>query len=76
MKYRFTKEELEKIVLSSFSVAEVCRKMNIKVAGGNYKTLIFKMKDWKIDTSHFRGQGWNKNLIFKPNPPQKNYQKF
>lgn len=23
-----------------------------------------------IDTKHFRGQGWNEGLKFKPNPPQ------
>lgn len=67
MRYKYTKDELEKIVLSSQSIAEVCRKLSIKEAGGNYKTLWSKIKNWNIDYSHFTGQGWNKGLKFKPN---------
>ena len=68
MRYSYTQEELRKAVLDSYSIAEVCRKLGIKAAGGNYTTLKQKFLDWKIDTSHFRGQGWNVGLKFKPNP--------
>lgn len=59
MRYRTTKEELEKAVKESLSIAGVCRFLNIRPVGGNYKTLNEKIKTWEIDTSHFTGQGWN-----------------
>ncbi|MEM6397505.1 MAG: HNH endonuclease [Bacteroidota bacterium] len=68
MRYRYSPDELRKAVLDSYSIAEVCRKLGIKAAGGNYSTLKQRFQDWKIDTSHFRGQGWNIGLKFKPNP--------
>jgi hypothetical protein len=68
MRYKYTKEELQTAVQNSFSIAEVCRTLHIKAAGGNYTTLKQRFKDWGIDTSHFRGQGWNVGLKFKPNP--------
>jgi len=68
MRYRYTKEELQAAVRASFSIAEVCRMLQMKAAGGNYTTLKQKFADWDIDTSHFRGQGWNVGLKFKPNP--------
>ncbi|MEM7572087.1 MAG: HNH endonuclease signature motif containing protein [Bacteroidota bacterium] len=68
MRYRYSQKELRKAVLDSFSIAEVCRKLGIKAAGGNYTTLKQKFSDWDIDISHFRGQGWNVGLKFKPNP--------
>ncbi|SEP56405.1 HNH endonuclease signature motif containing protein [Neolewinella agarilytica] len=68
MRYKYTKQELQAAVTASFSIAQVCRMLQIKAAGGNYTTLKQKFKDWNIDTSHFRGQGWNVGLKFKPNP--------
>lgn len=68
MRYRYSKEELQAAVQAAYSIAEVCRTLQIKAAGGNYTTLKQKFKDWNIDTSHFRGQGWNIGLKFKPNP--------
>jgi hypothetical protein len=68
MRYRYTKEELQAAVRASYSIAEVCRMLQMKAAGGNYTTLKQKFADWDVDTSHFRGQGWNIGLKFKPNP--------
>jgi Zn finger protein HypA/HybF involved in hydrogenase expression len=66
MKYTYTEEQLREIVSSSYSIAECLKKLNIKIAGGNYSTLKERFKDWDIDTSHFRGKGWNKGLKHKP----------
>jgi hypothetical protein len=66
MKYKFSKEELEAAVNESESVASICRILNIRPAGGNYKTIRQKIKYWNIDISHFTGQGWNIGLKFKP----------
>ncbi|MEO0733354.1 MAG: HNH endonuclease [Bacteroidota bacterium] len=68
MRYKYTKQDLQAAVRASYNIAEVCRTLRIKAAGGNYTTLKQKFKDWDIDTSHFRGQGWNVGLKFKPNP--------
>lgn len=59
MKYKFEKEELSKIVMGVLSIAEVCRRLDMKAVGGNYKTLKKYFKLYDIDTSHFTGQGWN-----------------
>ena len=68
MRTSYTDEDLRNAVQKSYSIAEVCRTLRIKVAGGNYETLKRKFIQWDIDTSHFRGQGWNVGLSFKPNP--------
>ena len=69
MRYKTTKEELEKAIKESVSIAGVCRCLNIRPVGGNYKTLYEKIKTWNIDISHFTGQGWNVGLKFRPNLP-------
>ena len=35
-------------------------KLNVKPAGGNYDVFRRAVKHFEIDTSHFRGQGWNR----------------
>jgi len=56
---KYNKDNLEKIVKCSLSIAEVCRKLNMRPVGGNYKTLKKHFRINKIDTSHFTGKGWN-----------------
>jgi hypothetical protein len=66
MKYDKDKiEQIVEIVKNSLSIAEVCRKMDIRPVGGNYKTLkrCFIIND--IDTSHFTGKGWNVGERYK-----------
>lgn len=65
-KYKYTNEELIEAVKKSFSIAGVCRELNIRAVGGNYKTLKARFKELNIDTSHFTGQGWNVGLKFRP----------
>lgn len=58
---QFTQEELEAIVASSKSNAEVARKLGYERAGGGTMQSINKMyKTYNLDTSHFTGQSWNK----------------
>lgn len=66
MRYKTTEEELTNAVKNSLSIAEVCRKLNIKPCGGNYKTLHSKFKEWEIDTSHFTSSAWNQGERFIP----------
>lgn len=69
MKYRYTDEELILAVQKSKSIANVCRELNIRAVGGNYKTIKNKIKNLNIDTSHFTGQGWNIGLKHKFHKP-------
>ncbi len=51
---------------NSLSIAGMCRYLGLKPCGGNYKLMHNAIRQYNIDTSHFNGQGWNKNLAFKP----------
>lgn len=59
MKNTYTNEEFKKAVEESLSLADVMRKLGLKVGGANYATVNRKIKSLGLDTSHFTGQGWN-----------------
>jgi len=42
--------------------------LGLKPAGGNYQQLKKYISENELDTSHFRGQGWNVGLKFIPKP--------
>jgi len=65
MEKRYEKTRLEEIVKNSLSIAEVCRKLDIRPVGGNYKTLKKYFQIYDIDISHFTGQGWNCGKNYK-----------
>lgn len=65
MKYKHTKKELESVISRCFSIAQVCKELNIIPAGGNYKTIRNKINNWELDISHFTGQGWNTGNNFR-----------
>ena len=56
---KYEKDVLTKIVFKCLSIAQVCRELNIKPHGGNYKTLKKYFNEYNINTSHFTGKGWN-----------------
>ena len=66
MKMKYTEQEFINAVKSSFSIRQVLDKLNLKQAGGNYKTIKRGIKRLNLDTSHFKGQGWNKGKTFSP----------
>lgn len=56
----YTEEQIKNAVKNSFSWRQVLIKLGFSSnAGGNYKTIQNKAKNLKIDTSHFKGMGWN-----------------
>lgn len=63
-----TREDIEKAVASSKSIAGVCRALGLKPAGGNYRVIHNAIDTYNIDTSHFTGQGWNVGMKFRPQP--------
>jgi hypothetical protein len=68
MKQKYSPELLLQAVKSSTSIRQVLQRLSLKEAGGNYLTIKQKIEELKIDTSHFTGRGWNRNLSFRPNP--------
>lgn len=62
MKEKYKKENLSKIVAESFSLSEVLRKIGLESKGSNHKTLSKYIDVYGLDTSHFRGQTWNKGM--------------
>ncbi len=64
-KYKVRNENLPEIVKDCFSYRQVLKKLDLKEAGGNYKTLKKAIKDFNVDISHFTKQGWLKG---KKNP--------
>ena len=57
----FSKEEISEIVQTSYSNREVARKLGYAVDGGGTMASLKKMYlELELDTSHFKGQGWNK----------------
>ena len=66
MSQKRTKEEFEEAAKQSHSIAEMCRKLDLKPCGGNYRLMHNAIEKFALDTSHFTGQGWNSGLKFKP----------
>ena len=57
----FSKEEISEIVQTSYSNREVARKLGYAVDSGGTMASLKKMYlELELDTSHFKGQGWNK----------------
>ena len=66
MNIKRNKEDILAAAKSSFSIAEMCRRLGLVPSGGNYRLMHNAIAEYNIDTSHFRGQGWNVGLKFKP----------
>ena len=47
------KEEYLEAIKASKSIAQVCKTLGLKCAGGNYKTIKDFIRENNIDTSHF-----------------------
>jgi hypothetical protein len=56
---KYDKVKLEEIVKVSLSIADVCRKLDIRPVGGNYKSLKKYFILYDISIEHFTGQAWN-----------------
>ena len=67
-KRSWSKRDLKKAVKTSKSIRQVLLKLKLKPAGGNYVQIKKYIKEYKLDNSHFTGQGWNKGLIFPLRP--------
>lgn len=57
---KYTKELLAPIIPHCRSFAEVMRKLGIRQTGGNQSNIKRRVLEAELDTSHFKGEGWNK----------------
>lgn len=64
-KCKWTKELLENAVRNNVSIAGVCRDLNIRPVGGNYKTIHYYINEYNLDTSHFTGSAWNQGTRYR-----------
>ena len=73
----FSKEELQQFVQDSISFRELAGKIGYAKDGGGTITSLHKMcEEYGFDTSHFKGQSWNKEnydyTLFTRNSVKKN----
>ena len=68
MPIKHTKEDLEAVIKSSSTWAEVCRKLNVKPASGAQTHLKKRAILFGIDFSHFVGQAWSRGKTFAKRP--------
>lgn len=62
---KYTKEFLEEKVKECTSIRQLIISLGLKETGGNYSNLKSRLKQFKVDISHFTGQVWNKGKEFK-----------
>lgn len=72
----FSLEEIKEIVASSKSDREVARKLGyVNTGGGSIRSIKNMYKEYNLDTSHFLGQGWNKNNFHYDSFTEYSYKK-
>lgn len=62
MRTSWNEEQFIQAVRSHTSMSQVLRALGLQPAGGNYKTLHYHVARLGLDTSHWKGKGWNKGL--------------
>ncbi len=60
----WTNEQLIDAVKNSRSIRMVIQKLGLIPAGGNYSQVSFRIRQLRLDTSHFKGMAWNKGLTY------------
>jgi 5-methylcytosine-specific restriction endonuclease McrA len=64
MKHTYTIQQLTDAITQSTSIRQVLMLLNITPKGGNYQTILRRIKKHNICTLHFTGQGHNKGKQF------------
>lgn len=58
-KRKYDKSVLEEAAAQCVSVAGILRILNLRQAGGTHSLIVRRLKEYGIDTSHFKGQATN-----------------
>ncbi len=70
---KYSEEQLKKAVKQAFSMRQVLQMLNVSPYGGNYDVLRRAIKHFRLNTSHFKGQAWNKGRKLPPRQPIERY---
>jgi len=62
-KRSWSKQQLVDSVKKATSIRQLLKLLGLKEAGGNYKQINKYLKEYQLNTHHFRGQAWNRGLI-------------
>ena len=62
---RYTDQDIVDQAKNVRSIAELLRKFDLKVVGGNYINIKKNLQRLQVDTSHWTGQAWSKNEQLK-----------
>jgi hypothetical protein len=73
MKHSYTVEEFKDAVAASSSIRQTLIKLGLEAKGGNYRVFHKFAKNNNVDTSHFKGQAWNKGDRIGPKRPIEDY---
>lgn len=70
-KRKWTVNKLRESAKKTHSIRQLLIELGLKEAGGNYKQIKKYLKEYGVDTSHFRGKGWRKGFkgAIKPVKP-------
>ena len=66
MATKYTKELLEPLVKIHFSVRSICITLGVKPSSGTQSNISKRIKEHKLDTSHFTGKGHAIGKIIGP----------
>jgi hypothetical protein len=58
--HKYSEKQLIEAVKNSTSMRQVLQKLGVAPYGGNYDVLKKAIKFYRLKTSHFSGQAWNK----------------
>ena len=70
---KYSEEQLRKAAKNATSMRQVLQTLNVAPYGGNYDVLRKAIRYFRLDTSHFTGQAWNKGKKIPPRQPTENY---
>jgi 5-methylcytosine-specific restriction endonuclease McrA len=70
---KYSERQLVEAVKTSTSLARTLNKLGVAPYGGNYEVLRRAIKHFKLDSSHFTGQLWNKGKTFRAKQPLEKY---
>ena len=71
--HKYSESQLKTAIKSSTSMRQVLQKLGVSPFGGNYDVLRKAILHFKLDTSHFHGQAWNKGKKLGPKQPIEKY---
>jgi len=56
---KYSKELLNELVKRHYNVADIIRELGLRVGGGSHNLVAKRIKDYGLDTSHFKNRGWS-----------------